>query len=143
LSLLKIERTFAVAPAKVFSFVTQKENLLKWWGPEGTSVGEHNLDLSAPGNWWFELVTPDGGRHMVSGKVLAVDAPSFVEFTLVVHAKEGPPSIDSLVRFEVRANPGGGTNFLLTQSGLTSEEIVEGSTNGWVSTLTRLERLLN
>ncbi|NOZ33048.1 MAG: SRPBCC domain-containing protein [Alphaproteobacteria bacterium] len=142
MSILKIERHFPVTPARLFSFVTKKENLLKWWGPEGTRIGEHDLDLSEPGEWWFVMIAPDGGRHKVSGKIVAVDPPNFVEFTLVVHAKNGPPSIDSVVRFEVHPDQLGGSRLVLTQTGLTSDEIVTGSTQGWVSTLGRLERLL-
>lgn len=140
---LRIERTFPVAPAKVFAFVTRKENLLKWWGPEGTSIGEHDLDLSRTGPWFFVLIDPMGGQHRVSGEVLSVDPPRSVEFSLIVHSPEGPPSIDSVVRFEISAAPAGGALFVLIQTGLSEEEIVKGSTQGWISTLTRLEALLN
>ncbi|MEE9454204.1 MAG: SRPBCC domain-containing protein [Paracoccaceae bacterium] len=139
---LRIERNFPSDPVKVFAYVTQMDNLLKWWGPEGTSIGEHNLDLSKTGDWFFVLVDPAGGRHRVSGKVLAVDAPRSVEFTLIVHSQTGPPSIDSVVRFEVSPDGAGGADFVLIQTGLSSEQIVEGSTQGWVSTLRRLEELL-
>ncbi len=140
---LRIERRFPVAPARVFAFVTETENLVKWWGPEGTSLGEHNLDLSKTGDWFFVLIDPSGGHTRVSGVVLEVDPPNRVEFTLVLPSKEGPAEIDSVVRFEISPDGAGGTVFVLTQTGLTSEQIVEGSTNGWISTLTRLERLLS
>jgi len=140
---LKIEREFSVTPETVFAFVTQTDNLLKWWGPENTSIAEHNLDLSKLGPWWFILVDPMGGRHKVSGEVLVVDPPNSVEFTLIVHNPDGDPSIDSVVRFEITASASGGAHFLLTQSGLTSEEIVTGSKKGWVSTLLRLEQILS
>lgn len=140
---LIIERNFPAPPAKVFAFVTEMENLLKWWGPVGCSVAEHNLDLSQTGDWFFVLVDPSGGQTRVTGTVLTVNPPNFVEFTLVVPDRDGPPQIDSIVRFEVKPNGEGGTFFTLTQTGLTSEQIVEGSTNGWVSTLGRLEDLLN
>jgi len=140
---LRIERHFPVSPAKVFAFVTEMENLLLWWGPEGTSIGEHNLDLSRTGDWFFVLIDPNGGHHRVSGVVLAVDPPRSVEFTLIVHEPDGPPSIDSVVRFEVTGDGADGALFVLTQTGLSAEEIVRGSTQGWISTLTRLEKLLN
>ena len=45
---LKIERTFSAEPEKVYAFVTQTSHLLDWWGPEGMSVPEHDLDFRAP-----------------------------------------------------------------------------------------------
>ncbi|WP_337659846.1 SRPBCC family protein [Anderseniella sp. Alg231-50] len=81
MSILKIERTFPVAPEKVFAFVTQTDHLLKWWGPEGVSMKEHNLDLSRPGAWSSTLVNSQGALHKMSGEVVAVDPPKSVEFT--------------------------------------------------------------
>ena len=140
---LKIERRFPVRPEIVFAFVTEPESLVKWWGPKGFSLGDHDLDLSRTGDWFFNLIDPGGGSTHVSGVVLAVDPPRSVEFTLIVHDPVENPSIDSVVRFEVTPDGDGGTVFVLTQTGLTHEEIVKGSTQGWISTLTRLEELLN
>jgi len=139
---LRIERTFPVPAATVFAYVTQTEHLVKWWGPEGMSLGRHTLDLTRLGDWFFELIDPSGTAHHISGVVTAVDPPRSVEFTLIVHAQEGPPSIDSVVRFEVSQTDSGAL-FVLTQTGLSHDDIVRGSTQGWVSTLGRLEKLLN
>lgn len=140
---LRIERDFPHRPETVFAFVTETENLVKWWGPEGFGLGTHNLDLSRTGDWFFNLIDPGGGEHYVSGVVLSVDPPRSVEFTLIVHEPDAPPSIDSVVRFEISPNGDGGSIFVLTQTGLSHEEIVRGSTQGWISTLGRLELLLN
>ena len=142
MSLLKIERTFPASPEKVFAFVTQMENLLQWWGPKGTSIGEHNLDLSQLGDWFMVMVDPNGGRHRVSGEVLSIDPPRSVEFSLIVHDGKGGRMIDSVVRFQVSPIDTGGTHFLLTQSGLSDAEIELQSKQGWASTLSRLEELL-
>ena len=138
---LKIERHYPVAPERLFAFLTETANLLKWWGPEGTSVAEQSLDLTRTGPWNFVLIDPQGGHHRMSGEVRAVDAPHSVEFTLIVYEPVDNPSINSTVRFEVRPDGDGGSHFILTQTGLTDEMIVIGSTRGWTSTLARLERL--
>ncbi|MEE9387335.1 MAG: SRPBCC domain-containing protein [Paracoccaceae bacterium] len=140
---LRIERDFPVSAKKLFAFVTQNENLLKWWGPEGFGYGDQNLDLTKPGDWDMVMVDPSGGHHRISGVVLAIDPPRSVDFTLIVHAQEGPPSIDSTVRFEVASVDTGGSRLILTQTGLSEEDIIKGSTQGWISTLARLESLLN
>ena len=51
MSILKLEREFAVEPEQVFAFVTRPENLLQWWGHEGTTIVEHQLDFSREGAW--------------------------------------------------------------------------------------------
>jgi len=65
------------------------------------------------------------------------------EFSLIVHTADGPPMIDSVVRFELATVDTGGTLFTLTQSGLTDAEIELQSKYGWASTLARLEELFN
>ena len=141
-NLLIMERVFAAPPAKVFAFITERENLLKWWGPTGTSVAENHLDLSSRGEYWFIMVDPTGGRTKVTGEVQKLSPPHMVEFSLIVHTSEGPPMINSVVRFDLAAIDTGGTHFTLTQSGLTDEEIELQSQYGWASTLARLEDLL-
>ncbi|MCJ8324552.1 MAG: SRPBCC domain-containing protein [Rhizobiales bacterium] len=138
---LTLERTFQASPQKVFDFVTKKQNLLKWWGPIGCYVDENHLDFSKIGSYFFVMVAPNGGRAKVSGKVLAVNAPYMVEFDMSMPGDEQCLRM-SVVKFEIAANEQGGTDFKLTQTGLTSEEITFNRSNGWMSTLTRLAALL-
>lgn len=141
MSTLKMERTFAAAPETVFAFVTQMDNLLQWWGPEGTTIAEHNLDFSKPGDWSATMVSPGGDAHKVGGTVLAIDPPNFVELTLrfIMPGGDGPPST---IRFETKSTSSGGTHFLLTQSGLEEKHIADMRDKGWASALTRLEQLI-
>lgn len=140
---LKLERKFSHAPSTVFDFVTQTENLVKWWGPENTKLGDHDLDLSRLGPWHFTLIDPEGNGHLVSGEVREIRPPEFVEFTLIVHQPDGSAMIDSTVQFRISSTSDGGSNFTLEQHGLTHDQMVKGSTQGWVSTLKRLEAHLN
>ena len=138
-----MERTFPVEPERVFAFITQTDNLLKWWGPEGTSIAEHNLDFSKPGAWSATMVSPQGSAHTVGGEVVAIDPPNSVELTLSFRMDDGERGPESVIRFEVRSNDAGGTLFLLTQSGLKAEEIADMRDKGWASALGRLEQLVN
>jgi uncharacterized protein YndB with AHSA1/START domain len=137
---LRMERRYTVAPETVFAFVTEPAHLLQWWGPEGTDVAEYDLDLMRPGPWFLVLIDPQGGKHRMSGEVLAVDPPRSVEFTMIVPGTD--PAIDSTVRFEVEPDGKGGARFVLIQSGITEEMIAMGS-RGWGSTLARLDRLID
>lgn len=137
MSELRIERTYSITPERLFAFVTQRQNLLKWWGPEGTSVDEDDLDLSRTGPWSLVLVGPKG-RFAMRGTVTAVMPPHAVEFTMNV---PGVDAGESTVRFEIAPDGTGGARLTLIQSGIT-DEMVEMGKHGWGSTLARLERLL-
>ena len=89
-----MERHYPVAPERVFAFITQTENLLKWWGPEGTTIEEHDLDFSRLGDWSAVMVGPQGYGARVGGIVQAIESPNFfcrtdVEFFHAGRRKRG------------------------------------------------------
>lgn len=135
-------RHYPVAPARVFAFITQTENLLKWWGPEGTTIEEHDLDFSRLGDWSAVMVGPQGHGARVGGAVMAIDPPNFVELTLSFFMPNGVKGDESVIRFETRSDGAGGTKLTLTQSGLKAEHIPDMRDKGWNSALDRLEQLV-
>ena len=135
---LRMERSFAAAPDKVFSFVTETQRLMLWWAPPGTTAGEHALDLTRPGPWFFVMVHPQRGEFRMAGDVRTVDPPRLVEFTMNV---PGVDAQDSIVRFELADDGSGGTRFVLVQSGL-SDEMAEMGKRGWAGPLDQLAALI-
>jgi uncharacterized protein YndB with AHSA1/START domain len=135
---LRIERSYPIAPEKLFAYLTMAENLLKWWGPEGTTVTQASLDFTRPGAWSLILSSPRGAFEM-RGVVKNVTPHRLVEFTMNVPAKDAP---DSTVRFEIEPDGTGGSRLTLIQSGIT-DEMAEMGKHGWGSTLDRLEKLLS
>ena len=129
MSELKIERDYPISPAHLFAYVTEAKNLLKWWGPEGTTATEANLNLAQLGPWSLVLNSPRGPFEM-RGVVKEVMPPSTVEFTMNVPGEE----VDSTVRFEIASDGKGGSRFTLIQSNI-SDEMVEMGKHGWGSTL--------
>ena len=81
MSELRIERDYPISPAQLFAYVTEAESLLKWWGPEGTTATEANLNLGQLGPWSLVLNSPRGPFEM-RGVVKEVVPPSAVEFTI-------------------------------------------------------------
>lgn len=140
MSVLKIERRFPVPPEKVFAFVTRTDHLLKWWGPEGVSMHEHNLDLSQPGPWSSTLLNSNGDLHKMSGEVVAIDPPNSVEFTWGWHDASDQRGYESRVRFDIRRQADGSSVFQLTHSGLADEEAAANHSRGWTSSLRKLEQ---
>lgn len=141
MAMLTMQRVFDAPPAKVFEFLTQSENLLNWWGPEGTVIRDHNLDFSKVGPWFAVMIGPEGGAAKVGGQVLEVNAPHAIELTLsfVMEDGHGP---ESTIRFEVSASDAGGTHLMLTQTGLDPAHIDDMMNKGWNAALLRLENLV-
>lgn len=137
---LKLERRFDADPQTVFDFVTRTKHLLKWWGPEGMSLPEHDLDLSRPGPWSSVMMNADGRRFKVTGEVVRVETPRLVEFTWAWHDGDDRRGPESRVRFEVRPD-GAGSHFTLVHAGLADEESAKNHEMGWTSSLGKLERL--
>lgn len=138
---LIFERNFSADAETVFSFVTRTENLLKWWGPEGMTVPEHNLDFTRRGPWSSVMMDADGHKYKVTGEVIDVARPEFVEFTWGWHDENDLRGHDSRVRFEVHPAGTGKTRFVLIHSGLADEESAKNHEMGWTSSLRKLERL--
>ena len=143
MSVLRIERNFKNDPETVFAFVTQTEHLLKWWGPEGMQVPEHDLDLSRKGSWSSIMVNAEGGRHKVTGEVTNIDPPNSVEFTWGWHDDDDQRGYGSKVRFEISADSNSGSKFVLIHSELPDEDSAKNHNMGWTSSLVKLERLAN
>ena len=142
MSEVRIERTFESDPETVFAFVTEGEKLLKWWGHEGMTIPEHNLDFSEPGPWMATLVGAEGGRYKMSGEVVAVDPPNSVEFTWGWHDENDERGHSSHVRFDVKPAETGGAEFVLTHTGLPDDESAANHNRGWTSSMSKLDRVL-
>ena len=138
---LKLERHFAADPDTVFAFITQTQHLVKWWGPEGMTLPEKQLDLTQPGHWSSVMMNAEGKRFKVTGEVTSVDPPHAVELTWAWHDENDARGHESTVRFEIKPDGKGGTLFTLIHSGLADEDSAKGHEAGWVSTLRKLERL--
>lgn len=138
---LTLTRTFTHPPETVFAFVTQTANLLQWWGPEGTHVPEHDLDLSRPGPWFSVMQNDDGQRYKVSGQVTSVDAPRTVGFTWAWHDETDARGPESHVMFTLADDGSGGTRFTLHHRDLGDDDAAKNHEQGWTSSLRKLERL--
>ncbi len=140
---LALERVFSATPETVFDFVTQTEHLLKWWGPVGVRVTDHNLSLAAKGPWTSTMQNDQGQQFKVSGHVTHVDAPHSVGFTWAWHDESDKRGVESHVTIKLVPDQSGGTRFTLTHADLPSDEVAQNHNEGWTSSLSKLETLAN
>ncbi|WP_411351872.1 SRPBCC family protein [Leisingera aquaemixtae] len=138
---LQLQRIFPVSPETLFDWVTTPDKLLRWWGPEGVTIPEHDLDLSRTGPWHSIMQNSDGQRFHVSGQVTHVDVPKSVGFTWAWHDKDGSRGAESHVTFTVAA-AGDGAMLLIDHRDLGDDGIAARHDEGWTSTLRKLEAQL-
>ncbi|MGR3343301.1 MAG: SRPBCC family protein [Paracoccaceae bacterium] len=140
---LTMTRLIDAAPEKVFAYVSQTKHLLKWWGPEGMHVPEHDLAFEAVGPWMSVMMDAEGGSFKVSGHVTHVDPPKSIGFTWAWHDENDKRGVESHVTIKLVPAQGGGTEFELSHVDLPDDSSAASHKQGWESTLRKLEALIN
>lgn len=140
---LRIERDFDAPPDRVFAYISETRHLLKWWGPEGMHVPEHNLSFTETGPWYSVMKNAEGQRYKVSGHVTHVDPPASVGFTWAWHDEADTRGAESHVTIKLVPAQNGGTRLELTHTDLADDEIAKNHEQGWSSSLRKLEKLSN
>jgi len=140
---LTLEREFTADLETVFAYVSKTEHLLKWWGPEGMTVPEHDLAFDRKGPWVSVMQNDEGQRYKVSGHVTHVDPPNSVGFTWAWHDETDTRGVESHVTIKLVPAAGGGTKFTLSHVDLPSDDVAANHEKGWTSSLRKLERLAN
>lgn len=137
---LVLERKLGASIDRVFQFITQPENLTQWWGPEGMTIPEGDLDFTRLGAWDSVMMNSEGQRYKVSGEVTEIAAPNRVAFTWAWHDENDVRGHESTVTIEL-VEQSSGTLFRLTHAELADDESSKNHEQGWSSTLNKLERL--
>lgn len=138
---LTLERTFSAPPERVFAYVSKTEHLLKWWGPETIHIAEHELALDRLGPWMSVMQNQAGQRFKCSGQVTHVDPPNSIGFTWAWHNESDERGVESHVTMRLVPAANGGTVFTLTHLDLPDDEAARNHTEGWDSSLNKLEAL--
>jgi len=141
LSELVITRVLRAQPERVFAFVSDTKHLLKWWGPEGMGVPEHQLAFDRLGPWMSVITNGEGQRYKVSGQVTHVDPPNSVGFTWAWHDEDDARGLESHVTIKLVPAAKGGTALELRHVDLPDSDAAASHEQGWTSSLRKLERL--
>ena len=139
---LILTRQFDAAPERVFAFISQTKHLLKWWGPEGLHVPEHDLSFQSVGPWMSVIMNGKGECFKVSGHVTHVDPPKSIGFTWAWLDENDKRGVESHVTIKLVPAQGGGTEFELRHVDLPDDSAAANHKQGWVSTLRKLEALI-
>ncbi len=140
---LEFIRDYKVSVARLWAAVTEPEEIIQWFGPEGVRVETCRMDFRKRGPWDCVMVGRESGdRFWVSGEVTHVREPEngegSVGFTWAWHDENGKRGPESHVIFEVSPH-GDGARFRLVHRELPSLEAAQHHSKGWLSTLGRLD----
>ena len=90
----------------MFAAWTERDQLVQWYGPDGYTVPECEMDVRVGGGFRICMMEPDGTPHWVVGKYLEITPPEVLSFTWAWEMEDevGP---ESIVRLEFVAEDGG------------------------------------
>ena len=136
---LRLERTLAAPPQRVFRAWTDAAELSRWFAP----TDEHKtkvvaLDVRVGGRYRIEMHPPSGNVHIVVGTFREVRPPEKLVFTW---AWEGKDMGETLVTLEFRDREGS-TDLILTHEFFPTQELRDEHNKGWDGCLSRLAKLV-
>lgn len=135
-----IERELAAPPAKVYKAWTDGSWLTRWWGPEGYSTTDLQIDLRVGGRWANTMVSPEGKRYPSAGVFRELASG---ERLVMFDEGKGEPMDGHATKIEVSFEPSGsGTKMRLVHGVFKTVEMRDECKTGWSSSFERLERLL-
>jgi len=138
---LRLERVIRAPRERVFEAWTRAEDLERWSAPVGMTTEGGRIDLRVGGEWGVAMLERDGTRHEAFGRYLEVTPPSKLVYTHAWRAADGGSSPETILTVEFIAEGTKATRVVLTQVGFMAKASRDGHTEGWSSTLDRLEAM--
>ncbi|MFD1214570.1 SRPBCC domain-containing protein [Arthrobacter sp. GCM10027362] len=124
----------------VFSLLTTPAELAKWWGPQGFSTPEIELDLRVGGRYRFTMQPPEGEAFHLSGEFIELVPPARLGYTF---RWEEPTADDreTVVTFSLDAVENG-THVSLSQGRFASGERLALHREGWTESFEKLRKVI-
>ncbi|GAA6208877.1 hypothetical protein NBRC116601_21700 [Cognatishimia sp. WU-CL00825] len=138
---IRLEREFKASPDRLFDFVTQRTNVLQWFGYESFSFSDERMDLSKLGAWFVDMLSDEGNRFKISGQVTHVDRPKSVGFTWGWHDQDDNRGPESHVVFTV-VETAAGARLIIDHRELDDGEVAANHEGGWTNALRRIGEAL-
>jgi uncharacterized protein YndB with AHSA1/START domain len=137
---LRLRSVLAAPRARIFQALTTPADLAAWWGPEGFSTTEMDLDLRVGGRYRFTMRPPEGEPFHLAGEFLEIDAPSRLVYSFRWEEPD-PDDRTTTVTLSLR-DLGEATEVSLTQGEFATDARLELHRNGWTDSFDKLGRLL-
>ena len=138
---LELVRLLPVTPSLVFAAFSDPDELAKWFGPAGFSVGSLDFDPLVGGSYRIEMQPPEGDHFYLGGEFRDVDPPGRLAFTFVYEDPD-PDDVETLVELSFRDRDES-TEVVLGQGLFKTEARRELHRVGWTDSFDRLERVIS
>jgi uncharacterized protein YndB with AHSA1/START domain len=138
---LQLERAFPVAPSVVWSFLSDPELVVRWWGPHGFTNVVDRWDLRPGGAYRITMQPPDGDEFHLRGEFEEVIPDERLAYTFVW---EEPHPDDVPARVTITLRGGNDATALTVDHGpFEKEERVAPPRGGWTEGLEKLASLID
>jgi uncharacterized protein YndB with AHSA1/START domain len=143
---LLFTRLFDAPPKLLFKMWTDPSHVVQWWGPDGFTTQNLEMNVRPGGHWRLIMHGPDGKDYHNKVVYLEVDPPKRLVFKHTGEDIEHPVSHQMTITFE-EADGGKKTNLsmhMLFESPEKLDHVIKkyGADKGGIQTLTRLAQHL-
>jgi uncharacterized protein YndB with AHSA1/START domain len=138
---LEIARLLPAARAVVFRAFSARDELAKWWGPQGFTVPSLEFDPRVGAPYRIEMQPPAGDPFYLAGEFREVDPPARLAYTFVWEPPD-PDDVETLVELSFQ-DFGESTEVVLRQGPFKTEPRRELHRNGWTESLDKLELFIS
>jgi uncharacterized protein YndB with AHSA1/START domain len=139
--ILAIERSLPAPAPVVFAALTEPDQLVRWWGPNGFTVPALELQARVGRSYRIEMKPPAGDPFHLAGEFREVAPPKRLAYTFAWEDPD-PDDTETLVRLAL-VDLGGSTEVSLRQGAFKTEARLALHRDGWTDSFDRLERLLS
>lgn len=92
-----VTRLFDAPRELVFAAFTEREHVVNWWVPSGTTIHEYN---GQPGGLWrYTMPGPDGEEYPFTIKFIQIDKPARLVYDYGADAEDGSEPVRTSVTF--------------------------------------------
>jgi uncharacterized protein YndB with AHSA1/START domain len=134
---LLVTRVFDAPLALVWRIWESREHMVRWWGPEGFTVTDLDLDFRPGGAWRVGMVSDQYGASWSGGTFREIEKGKRIVFTFAWDAGSGEPT-ETLVTVTFEEN-GGKTTQYFHQTPFRSVESRDSHVGGWNSLFNKQE----
>jgi uncharacterized protein YndB with AHSA1/START domain len=139
---LQLEKTLGAPRPRVFELLTLRGELRTWWGPNGFTTPEIELDLRVGGSYRFTMQPPEGEVFHLRGVFKEIAPAERLAYTFVWEEPD-PDDVETLVTLSLQDAPAGGTLLRLDQGVFATQARLALHHDGWSDSLEKLAALIS
>jgi len=136
-----MSRALPARRSRVFSALTEPDELAKWWGPNGFTAPSVEIDLRVGGAYRIAMQPPEGELFYLVGEFREVDPPARLSYTFRWEDPD-PEDQETIVTLSLE-DLGDTTELELSQGEFATERRRALHDEGWTNGLDRLHELMS